>query len=98
MKLNIIGAWIAIVTATAGGLGVAYAAADRYFTLEERVAANTEQIQTDQWLIIDRKVRRGDPISKTDWIRWCKWGLRWGLHRNCQRPAPRPRRGRERRG
>lgn len=95
MKINIIVAWIAVVTATAGGLGVAYAAANRYFALEERVAANTRQLQQDKFFLLDQRKAKGYPLSQDDWRKWCTWGKRYKFLDSCgQRPGP----GRGKRG
>lgn len=92
MTINKIVGLATLATFIIAGLGAGYAGVDRFISLEERVSANTEQIQTDQWLLLNARIGRGDPVSKSDWVRWCKWGLRWRLHTNCQRPPP-PRSG-----
>lgn len=98
MKLNVILACIAIVTAVVGGLGVTYAGADRFFSLEERVAANTKTLQQDKFFLLDQRKEKGYPLSQDDWQKWCTWGKRYKFLDRCgQRPgqgrgkrAPRP--------
>ena len=90
MKLNVIAACVAIVAAVAGGLGVAYATADRFFGLEERVAANTRTLQQDKFFLLDQRKAKGYPLSQDDWRKWCTWGKRYKFLDTCgQRPGAR---------
>lgn len=101
MKLNILIAWIAIGTCAVAVLGTTYAAASRYFGLEERVAANTRQLQQDKFFLLDQRKAKGFPLSQDDWRKWCTWGKRYrflescgkrpGARRDRRGPRPRPR-------
>ena len=90
--------WGAVLALVAGGLGGAYAAVDRFLTLETRVAANTSTLQQDQWINLNRLKANGVPLTREQWTRWCRWGLRYRFIENCgtwnprgDRPRPRPR-------
>ena len=90
--------WGATLGLLAGGLGGAYAAVERFVTLETQVAANTSNLQQDQWLNLNRLKANGVPLTKEQWTRWCRWGLRYRFIQNCgtwapraDRPRPRPR-------
>ena len=89
--------WAAVLRLITGGLGGAWAAVDRFLTLESRVAANTSTLQQDQWINLNRLKANGVALTKEQWTRWCRWGLRYRFIRNCgtwnpKGDRPRPRR------
>ena len=80
--------WGSALALFAGGLGGAYAAVDRFLTLEHRVAANTTTIQQDQWFNLNRRKQAGAPLTREQWIRWCAWGKRYRFIETCGRWNP----------
>ncbi len=83
MNLPIIISLIPLVTV---GIGGGYITYDWAVTIEKRVSMNTQQIQQDAWFILDAKKKKGFPLSKGEWIKWCAWGKRQGFIETCGRP------------